>query len=172
MRAVLSLFICCLCLLLTNCQKEKYQLIDPELKDYVDRFFAEAKLRDAEVSNNNLEVVFEDLSNEGLCGRGFFSFGQKNIRRVEISKDLFCWDIRTDFGREGLVFHELGHAVLKEIHRNRRLANGLPANMMCGGDVCDVFDYYDHFTLGKRAYYLDELFNAATPDPDWGRIKT
>ncbi len=156
----------------TNCRKDKNKLVDPGLEVFVDRFFAEAAMRNVEVSDNNLEVVFKDLTAEGVCGLGYFSFGGKDMRRVEISNNLFCWDIQSEFGRESLVFHELGHAILRKVHRNRKLPNGLPADLMCDGNVCDIFSFYDQYTLGKRAYYLDELFNAAAPNPDWGKIKT
>lgn len=165
----LYLFLC-LCLF-TNCRKDKNKLVDPGLEAFVDRFFAEAALRNVEVSDNNLEVIFKDLSAEGVCGLGYFNFGGTDMRRVEISNNIFCWDIQTEFAQESLVFHELGHAILKKVHRNRKLPNGLPADLMCDGNVCDIFDFYDKYTLGKRAYYLDELFNAAAPNPDWGRIK-
>lgn len=165
------LLLCCVCLF-SSCRKNKTKdrLVDPGLEVYVSRFFEEAALRNVAISDDNLEVVFKDLTAEGVCGLGFFKFEGTDLRRVEISDNLFCWDIQDEFGRESLVFHELGHAILKRTHRDAKLPSGLPADLMCDGNVCDIFDFYDKYTLGKRAYYLDELFNPATPVPIWGRL--
>lgn len=156
----------------TNCGKDKNKLVDKELEVYVDRFFEEAALRGIEVSDDNLEVVFRDLTEEGVCGLGYFRYLGTDLRKVEINPDFFCWEFNDDLGRENLVFHELGHAILRRTHVNNKLPVGLPAQMMCDGNRCDVFSYYDKHTLGKRAYYLDKLFSLSTPTPNWGKIKS
>ncbi len=155
----------------TNCGKDKNKLVDRDLEVYVDRFFEEAAKRNVEVSDDDLEVVFRDLTEEGVCGLGYFRYLGTDLRKVEISPDFFCWEFHDDLARENLVFHELGHAILRRTHVNNILPIGLPAQMMCDGNSCDVFSYYDKYTLGKRAYYLDKLFRLSTPTPNWGKIK-
>lgn len=163
---------CCFFLVVfTNCNKSKNRVVDPELESHVSRFFEEASLRDIEVSDDNLEVVFRDLTDEGVCGLGYFKFEGTDLRKVEISPDFFCWGFHDEFARESLVFHELGHAILKRSHVSSNLPNGLPGRMMCDGNVCDIFSLYDQYTQGKRAYYLDKLFKPTTGTPDWGKIK-
>lgn len=166
------LYLFLLLAIFTNCGKDKNKLVERDLEVYVDRFFAEAALRDIEVSDNDLEVVFRDLADEGVCGLGFFRYQGTDLRKVEINPDFFCWGFHDDLARENLVFHELGHAILRRTHINSSLPIGLPAQMMCDGKSCNVFAYYDKYTLGKRAYYLDKLFKLSTPTPDWGRIKS
>ncbi len=167
-----QLFIlCCLVALFTNCNKSKNRLVDPDLEVYVDRFFAEAAARDIDVSDDDLEVVFRDLSDEGVCGLGYFKFEGTDLRKVEINPDFFCWGFHDDLAKESLVFHELGHAILRRTHVSTNLPNGIPGRIMCDGNVCDIFNFYDKYTQGKRSYYLDKLFRPSTPTPDWGKIK-
>ncbi|MFK7983036.1 MAG: hypothetical protein AB8G86_23855 [Saprospiraceae bacterium] len=167
-----TLYLLCLSMvLLTNCNKSKNKFVEKDLEGYVDRFFAEAEARDLDITDDDLEVVFRDLSEEGVCGLGYFKFEGTDLRKVEINPDFFCWGFHDDWGRESLVFHELGHAILRKIHVNTSLPNGLPSTMMCDGNRCNVFGYYDKYTQGKRAYYLDKLFKPGTPTPDWAKIK-
>ena len=63
-------------------------------------------------------MVFKDLSEEGICGLGYFKFEGTDLRKVEINPDFFCWGFHEDLGRESLVFHELGHAILRKVHVN------------------------------------------------------
>jgi len=65
-----------------------------------------------------------------------------------------------------LVFHELGHAILlRESHRNDRFQSSDYASIMVSESwLLDDFYIQD---LTKRAYYIDELFDPATPAPDW-----
>ncbi len=159
-------------LIFANCGKDKNKLVDSELEVYVDRFFAEAEKRHIDISDDNLEVVFRDLADEGVCGLGHFKYLGTDLRKVEINPDFFCWGFHDDLARENLVFHELGHAILRRTHINTILPTGLPAQMMCDGNQCDVFSYYDKYTLGRRPYYVDKLLSLTTSTPNWGRIKT
>lgn len=163
--------LCLLMILLTNCNKSKNKFVEKDLEVYVDRFFAEAELREMDLSDEDLEVVFRDLSAEGVCGLGYSRFEGTDLRKVEINPDFFCWGFHDDLARESLVFHELGHAILRKTHVNTSLPNGLPATMMCDGNTCNIFNFYDKYTQGKRTYYLDKLFRTSTATPDWGRIK-
>jgi len=168
-----KLYILCLLLpLLYACNKNKNKIVEKELEIYVDRFFEEAALRAIEVSDDDLEVVFKDLSDEGVCGFGYFMFEGTDLRKVEINPDFFCWLSKNEFGRESLVFHELGHALLRRTHVNTDLPIGVPAQLMCDGNFCDIFSLYDQYTLGKRAYYIDKLFRTTTEIPAWGKLKS
>jgi len=163
--------LCLLFALFTNCNKSKNKFVEKDLEVYVDRFFAEAEQREIAISDDDLEVVFRDLSDEGICGLGHFRFEGTDLRKVEINPDFFCWGFHDDLGRESLVFHELGHAILRKVHVNTSLPNGFPSTIMCDGNTCNIFRFYDKYTQGKRKYYLDKLFKPGTTTPDWARIK-
>jgi len=148
--------------------------IDPQLQKYVDRFFAEAKERGLRLNESDLEVVFLEL--EEYCGLGYAMYNNTLTRRVEI--DPNCWKDRSESWKEWLMFHELGHAVLRRPHANAILPNGSAKSIMCGTGVgyekCvgHSTSPYSIFTPIKRKYYIDELFDPAIAKPMWGEIKS
>lgn len=175
LAAVLPLF----CLLLFSCKKEETipnpirVSTESPFAEYVDRFFEEAEKRDANISRADLTVTWMDDASMDVCGYGYSNYNNTGARRVEIKPVSFCWEDRNDFEKEGLMFHELGHAVLGRNHVNNRLGNGLERSMMCGGNNgCNQFALYSQYTPDLRTYYLDELFNQQVAIPEWSKVKT
>jgi len=176
MRSVLVLIACLLTAV--ACQKNdpspppRYE-VDASLEPYVRRFVEEARTRGKAVEATNLVVRFDTLFTTEVCGECRFAPGEPPT--VRLNPKGFCWKTATEEAREGLVFHELGHCLLKRLHKNALLPNGLYASLMnaedtgvyapcvypIGGDVCDK--------RPRRPYYLDELFDEKTPVPGWGR---
>lgn len=158
---------------LSTCKKEEETIfaIDPAFQEYVDRFYEEAALRDIKLVKENLEVVFKDL--EMVCGLGYKNYENTGLRRVEINTSTECWVDRSDLAKEALMFHELGHAVLRRPHLNFTLPNGSEKSMMCGTpNGCSLSGNYNkHTTPEVRDYYLTELFDKNTPTPDWAKEK-
>lgn len=147
-------------LLTFSCQEENDRaFIDPELTEYVDTFVEEAGLRGRTFYSADIEAKFGTISQ--LCG-----YGSPNPPRVSIDRD--CWDAMPDMPRELLMFHELGHAVLGRSHDLTKLPNGDFASIMCP----DPQILYNEYTIEKRAYYLDELFNTISNLPQWTAEKT
>lgn len=169
----LLLFI--LLLSLSTCKKEAQNvLVDPELQKYVDQFFIEAKQRGISLDESNLEVVFKDI--EDACGYGYSRYENTDLRRVEI--DPTCWEGQLENWKEYLIFHELGHAVLRRSHLNSVMPNRMAKSIMCGTG----FGYeecvrnnggvpYSTYTPTLRDFYLKELFDATTPAPSWAKFK-
>jgi len=156
---VLVLFLC-------TCHKENPQpaaVIGSDFQVYVDRFIAEGASRGFKIDDSQLTVVYSDTLNY-YCG-----YGDHNSRKVMISVRSSCWQTQSDLNKEILMFHELGHALLGRVHDNTTLPNGDYKTMMFGGNQ---FNIYTLDTPEKRKYYLDELFNPATPPPSWSAAKT
>ena len=140
-------------------------------RPYVQRFVEEAEARGVRVDVRNLTIEFVSEINRGgraYCGYAL-NFGTANPPHVEISLQDGCWNGQKDLNKEILLFHELGHAILNRAHSHKKLPNGSWGSLMFDGRQ---FDLYTEHTLGKRTYYLDELFNENTPTPAWGRAKT
>lgn len=176
MRSVLVLMACLLTAL--ACQKAdpapppRYE-VDATLEPYVRRFLDEARKRGQTVNATNLVVKFDTLAVAEVCGECRLAAGEPPT--VRLNPKGFCWKTAGEEAREGLVFHELGHCLLKRLHKNTRLPNGLYASLMnaddtgvyaicaypLGADECDK--------RPRRPYYLDELFDEKTPVPGWGR---
>ncbi len=153
--------------LLPACKKD-IGFIEPELAEYVDRFFLEAEKRGLQLDADNLqavllpEVVADDIR---LCGQGLSPIFGDNIRRVEISQT--CWNFATEIEKEILVFHELGHVILEQFHNSAKLPNGRNKSIMFSGEFCDVYASYSECQVDLRAYYLDELFDVVSNNPFW-----
>jgi len=152
-------------LLAIACSKDDDAVISSELSDYVERFVAEGKTRSTTVDIHDLSVTFAgEAELPGHCGEWV-----KDLARIQIKKSDNCWNKRSDMDREILLFHELGHALLGRPHNNDTLPNGDFKSMMFEGTQ---FNIYNAHTPERRQYYLDELFNASVPAPDWSKVKT
>jgi len=154
-------------LLLNSCKKDR-DPIEADLAPYIDTFLAEANKRGLALDVENLEayIVPEIVSNGTiLCGQGFAPAFGDDFRGIAISG--LCWGELDESGKEILVFHELGHALLERQHRNTKLGIGRNQSIMFSGGNCSIEDSYDLCQTELRSYYLDELF--AEPDelPEW-----
>lgn len=160
------------------CRKESFpNFIDTELSPFIDSFIEEGEKRGVSLSKDILEAhLLEEFivstAAENTCGFGWddYSFNDENYSRIEILMNENCWLSRSYIEKEGLVFHELGHALLGRDHLNETLPNQSPKSIMCSinesDDCLGVFGiYYDNEKI--RNYYLDELFDEATPVPDY-----
>lgn len=164
--------------LLTGChsdpQPEPIQYSVPtEVEPYIQSFRKEAKKRNSQVSTDNLIVTFGSAVSEDICGECLLDNGK--TPRITLNSDAFCWQQASQQARECLVFHELGHCLLKRAHKTDKYPNGAYVSLMnpndvaiyaaclypIGGDECNK--------RPRRDYYIDELFDANTPTPVWGK---
>lgn len=116
-------------------------VVDPEFEPYVELF-----LEHANIPSINVDMYFNDQTGNviGVCKK------RGNDRNIEIDGDW--WSTASDLDREILIFHELGHCVLDQGHRDFQLPDG------CGGSVMGTYHigaycydlHYDH--------YIEEMF--------------
>jgi len=153
-------------LLLAACQPEtivpKESLLPPTVQPHWENFEREARKRGIDVSLEGIEIYLTDGAGHpntaGVC-----ELYRTRNPRITIDTTSYNWQ-HSEWTREILLFHELGHSVLKRTHRDDRLPNGLYASMMRStGDPL----YGGQHNGYKRSYYLDELFEIDTPSPDW-----
>jgi len=164
-KSFLCLFIS---ILLFNACKKDREPIDAELAPYIDRFIAEANKRDITLNLEDLEafIVPEIVSNGTiLCGQGFSPALGDSFKAITISS--LCWRELDESGKEILIFHELGHALLERGHRNAKLGTGKTLSLMFNGGGCTIEDSYDLCQTELRSYYLDELFFEPIEIPQW-----
>lgn len=125
--------------------------VDTELQPYLDRFMAEGKLRqftpvlDVEL----LDLRFGSLEEavRGQCQ--LFSDG----RRAIVIQPSY-WQNATEWQREFLIFHELGHCLLDRRHLETADDDGNCISVMHSGEG-GCRNLYGPTT---RTTYLDELF--------------
>ncbi len=155
-------------LFLFSCQSESIspstKRTPEEIMPYLIRFKQEAIKRGVNVSWEELEIHLVDGNHETKAA-GICHLYYTRSPKIFIDTTSFNWK-HSEWTREILVFHELGHTLLNRSHRNDRLPNGLYASIMretgdplYGGDV-NAF---------KRSYYLDELFNEDITRPLWAQ---
>lgn len=145
--------------------------VDPkiEIALHVETFMQEARDRGTEEALFNpdqlvvttQEVVTVDGTE--LCGYG--GARENGTPEIFIAVNDGCWDV-SDWDREILVFHELGHALLGRGHTDRTLPNGLRGSIMVEGRI---FGLYSAARADWREYYVDELFDSETEDPAWAQ---
>ena len=128
-----------------------------QFEEYVKRFETYATEHNKSIAITDIKIQFGEL-NPSEYGRCIFTFG--NTPQIVISEKR--WDLELDEDRrEALIFHELGHCILKRPHDDQvqsyvQLENvklSIPGSLMCtyllGSDI-----YKEN-----KNYYMKELFN-------------
>jgi hypothetical protein len=164
-KPLIKLIVLTLCYLISASCKDQNDTssttpLASEFSEYINRFVTEANKRNVKVTVSTLQIKF-DSSIGSLCG-----YGSPDPPRVSIRKD--CWDNYPDIAKEILIFHELGHAILRRPHDDSKLGNGDYSTIMNTGDISVL---YNEYTPDKRDYYLDELFGALGELPAWAKAK-
>jgi hypothetical protein len=157
-----------------GCKKDNDFVYDvpQEFEPIVQRFITEAAARGHQVSINNLIIKYELASSTTFCATSNVITTANDVQKIIYIKSLNCW--QNDVQLETVIFHELGHCILGREHDNTLMPKGDPRSIMYPagialyspcvyplGSPCDF--------LYRRPYYIDELFNPATPLPDWGK---
>lgn len=158
----------------SDSQPEPVQYTVPaEVEPFIQAFRNEAQKRNNAVSTANLIITFGTTQSGDVCGQCLLQSGK--TPRITLNNDAFCWQQASQYERECLIFHELGHCLLKREHKTNRFPNGAFVSLMnpdnvdvyatcrypIGGDECDK--------RPRRDYYIDELFDSSTPTPTWGK---
>ena len=183
-RLIFCILFCSSFLLISSCSNDdndvtvgipdpiEENVIESQYQEYVSRFIDEGTRRGVDLDISKLSVV-EGISMENVkvCGYGYSNFNDTGNQRVEISEEPFCWEEVDDAGKEILMFHELGHAILERFHKETNYPNGSPTTMMCSEACGNLFGLYNKYTPELRNYYIDELFDPNVDAPSWA-LKT
>lgn len=151
-----------------SCKKENSKdLINSypvEVRDIVWLFAKEGTDRGRNISFTKLKKIILQgpisgvYSSGGNAAKAYYSHHDKTIYFDTTAHDF-------KLNREVLVFHELGHAVLRRGHINVKLSNGEQASIMHSEALPD----YRYTFAFKRQYYIDELFLGIQYIPDWAK---
>jgi hypothetical protein len=132
---------------ISGCGKEpKLQL--GQFASYVEMFEAEASTHGQSVKVTDLVVRFGAMENP--YERGICEIAGDETPVITINEE--AWDQMSEDEREPLMFHELGHCVLKRKHRADQIGPGVPASLMNPYTIAG-------WTYGQyKKHYIDELF--------------
>lgn len=120
-----------------------------EFHEYVTRFEVRAVEYGMKVQVTDLVIRFGELENQRERGVCEIVTGQTPV--ITINKKR--WNLLEEVDREILLFHEMGHCVLKRLHHNELSRRGAPQSMM----HAYALDRYTY--LLNESYYLEELFS-------------
>lgn len=129
-------------LTLCSCGSKEPVVQQDDIKVYMDKF---ASTYGIDVSYIPATFQKQDGPTIGMCL--IWSNGYK-----EIQIDPDHWATASDFGREELVFHELGHCALGLDHNANHLDSGIPESIMFPYAFGEA-DYYPP----NRPYYFYQL---------------
>lgn len=147
--------------------------VPADVEPYIQHFRDEVQKRGRAISVDNLVVTFGKTAGEDVCGQCLLEAGQPP--RIVLSTTDYCWQKASENERECLVFHELGHCLIKRMHRTDRFPNGAFVSLMNRDDVsvyatCQYPIGMDECDKRpRRGYYIDELVDPTTPAPPWGK---
>lgn len=150
--------ICLLC----SCNKREaaslqptiYEGVTPELWYFFLKFEVEAKKRGQVIDLRilNIKGKIEKIHATGIVGLCSHSA----TRDKEVIIDENFWNRSSDYEREAIIFHELGHCALERGHEDATLDNGMCKSLMRSGfSPCLTF----YRKGSQQDYYLDELFS-------------
>jgi hypothetical protein len=126
--------------------------VDPAFSRYVSRFEAESADHGRTVRISDLVMSFGQVDLDGETGgRGVCAYAEGETPVITVSQE--AWLSSTDAEREELVFHELGHCVLRLKHVAGVNEEGIPSSIM------DPIEIKSSIYSQNRAYYLKTLFN-------------
>lgn len=137
-------------LVILSCRKES-ELVDPPLQSFLETFQQEAATRGIKVDYHADPVEARLQLHEGNVRLGWCNYNS-NAPDIVVINTLF-WDILDDLEKEKLVFHELGHCILKRQHLDSVQDDGRCKSIMHSGQKCS-----DNYSSETRSHYLDELF--------------
>lgn len=136
-----------------------YFNVDERLWSHFENFENEAAARGITIDlrNTNITGAINAIEESGVAGTCTYG----THRPSDIVIDQQFWNRASAFGREEVVFHELGHCFLMRGHTEKTHQNNdrVCASIMRSG-TGDCFSLYNAV---NREYYLDELFEFLTP---------
>ncbi|TAE33510.1 MAG: hypothetical protein EAZ91_02560 [Cytophagales bacterium] len=159
-----TIFYWLIIVLLGGCREKDNDIVavNPVFQPYIDFFQKEAVKRNASIVKlDRINVVFGNLQAKQIG-----AWAQDNT----ITIDSIYWRKGSEYYREQLILHELGHLVLERVHDNSFLENGEMASIMQNVLVDNpAVKGYPMFRGVRKTYYLDELFGLQSPDSYWSK---
>lgn len=166
MRPIIFSLISIILLFAFGCENEvspnksltKLNLAYKEVDSLFSVFKSEAKIRQRRVDEDKINLKFTNISQR----LGYWGFAFVN---GSIELDSTIWYSMTTPEKEYLLFHELGHSILKRNHTNVKFKNGEYKSLMLDMSAEKFSGVY--FYVVRRKYYLDELFGKTETEPYW-----
>lgn len=151
MKIEITLILTALVTVLLSISQDHVVFIDNEFNPYLNRFKYYATKNHKDVDLDGLSVYF------GTFNKKEDVIGECNYKTKTIRIDREAWQEGTDYFKEQLMLHELGHCILHRKHNDNLIEEEnllAPESLMKSVNVNDDKVYEDH-----KSYYIQELFN-------------
>jgi hypothetical protein len=126
-------------------------VVDPALQPYFESFVSEASKRGKILDLSKVNGLLADIEEAKVLGR----CAQGAISGSTVTIDSEFWRKATNWEKEYVIFHELGHCALNRRHLEDQNADGTCVSMMQSGtNGCRMI-----YNAQTRSGYLDELFS-------------
>jgi hypothetical protein len=160
-------------LLVLGCHKQGgfVYRVPQEFEPIIQKFITEAGTRGHAITISNLIIQYDYSPSFQYCAVSNIISSRNDAQKIITINGHPCWLNSAQL--ETLIFHELAHCVLGRNHDMSLMPKGYPKSIMYTGDLtmyspC-VYALSDSCNKAyRRTYYIDELFNSATPMPAWG----
>ncbi len=135
-------------------QHDSFLQVDAPFQDFVHNFETVSAEEGQSVSISDLVVQFGNtptLNETGVC-----EWADNETPKITVNQRI--WNTLNDYDKQEVIFHELGHCVLKRVHQNSEMMayNGtvqVAASIMYPYRISGTI-YRDNIT-----HYHDELFD-------------
>jgi hypothetical protein len=137
-------------------QHEAFLQVDAPFQDFVHNFEQVSAEEGQPLTIDDLVVQFGDtptLNETGVC-----EWADNETPKITVNQRI--WNTLNDYDKQEVIFHELGHCVLKRVHQNSEM-------MAYGGTVqvaeSIMYPYRISGTIYRDniVHYHDELFDAS-----------
>lgn len=140
-------------LCLIGCNKDYNQVIEAELQEHFSNFEIEAAAHGIEIDISTIDIsaYIENIETQGTLGQcKSYSDGSQ-----QVIVDEQYWNRISNNDREYIVFHELGHCILKREHNDNKDEKGSCTSIMQSG-INGCKSVYNN---ENKTQLLMELFN-------------
>lgn len=118
-------------------------------QSYVSDFEAKALSQGKQIQINDLVMKFADMTTTTEAGNCDMVEGETPV--ITINQE--DWNAMNEGARTALIFHELGHCILRRVHNPAITDAGLPASVM------NPYTLDGSIFLTYEDYYVQELFS-------------
>jgi len=147
-----TLYISLILVLLCSCADDDQAVVSSQLQPYFDLFQEEGRKRGVDVDYNVIQIEGRIANLLDSNVNGWCSFNDEKPHEIIIDEEY--WAEATDFDKEFILMHELGHCYLSRLHDDNVDGTGNCLSIMHSSTESCIFPYDDE----TRDGYLDELF--------------
>lgn len=130
--------------------------IDAPFVDFVSNFEQSAAAEGKSIAINDLVLTFgstPNLNETGVC-----MWAENETPQIIINERI--WNTLNDYDKQEVIFHELGHCVLRRIHHNSTML-GYNGTMTIAESIMYPYRIAGSVYRDHMMHYHDELFDSA-----------